>query len=145
MFEEASWIQRLFMVYPKRVVRNILGEKSVPYTGDVMSAESFLTTTYCRAQPSASHCTEARETFEACNWSAPSEDQLAFLNQPPTREEIIGKLKRAKNTGSDAHAPGSDGIEYPYLRVAKEGLADLDVECRKFLGRIAEVPPHGDR
>ena len=99
------------MVYPKRAVRHVLGEKSAPYTGDLKSAEAFLRSEYCRSQPSASNCTEARKIFDSCNWSAPLEDQLASLNQPPTREEIEGKLTRAKNT-----APGDDGIEYRHLR-----------------------------
>ena len=78
--DEASWIQKLFKVYPRRAVRHVLGEKTAPYTGDVKSAEAFLRSTYCRPQSSASQCTEARKLFDSCNWSAPSEDQLTFLN-----------------------------------------------------------------
>ena len=118
MSDEAGRIQKLFKVYPRRAVRQVLGEKTAPYTGDVKSAEAFLRSTYCRPQPNASRCTEARALFDSCNWSALSEDQLTFLNQPPTREEIEGKLIRAKNT-----SPGNDGIEYRHLRV-------LDPKCQ---------------
>ena len=109
--DEASRIQKLFKVYPKRAVRQVLGERSLPYTGDVKSAEAYLRETYCRPLPNNAQCMASRELFQSCNWSAPSEDQLTYLNLPPTREEIEGKLSRAKNT-----APGNDGIEYRHLR-----------------------------
>ena len=116
--EEASRIQKLFNIYPRRAVRQVLGEKSSPYTGSTESADQYLQKTYVRPQPSPEECTWARRLFDACNWSNPTEDQSSFLNRPPSREEIELKLRRATNT-----SPGVDGIEYRHIKA-------LDPQCR---------------
>ena len=116
--EEASRIQRLFNVYPRRAVRQVLGEKSSPYTGSTEAANQYLHRTYVRPLPSLDECTRARRLFDACNWTNPTESQSSLLNRPPSREEIEIKLRRATNT-----SPGADGIEYRHIK-------SLDPQCR---------------
>ena len=43
---EATRLIKLFSVYPKRAVREIIGEKLLPYTGSAVDAERFLKATY---------------------------------------------------------------------------------------------------
>jgi len=109
--DEASSIQKLYRVYPRRAVRHILGEQSAPYSGTAADAESFLRDTYCRPSPDPIQLSEARALFDGCLWTTPSPEVAAGLNIPPSRDEIRERLKRASNT-----APGSDGIEYRHLR-----------------------------
>ena len=116
--EEASRLQKLFNIYPRRAVRQVLGEKSSPYTGTTELADQYLQRTYARPQPSPEECTWARRLFDACNWTNPNEDQSSHLNRPPSREEIELKLRRATNT-----SPGVDGIEYRHIKA-------LDPQCR---------------
>ena len=107
----ASRIQKLFKIYPRRAVREVLGEQSPRYSGTVEDAGLFLKNTYSRQPPTNEQCQQSRELFEQCSWSLPSEDQRDFLDQPPSRAEIELKLKRATNT-----SPGMDGLEYRHLR-----------------------------
>lgn len=109
--DEARRIQSLFRVYPKRAVRRVLGEKSPAYTGTKEEATNFLRRTYVRPPLDDLQCNRARRLFDACNWSLPSQDQIDYLNRPPSREEIQMKLRKATNT-----APGEDGLEYRHLR-----------------------------
>ena len=44
--DEAKRIQRMFYLYPKKAVRQVLGEKSPPYTGSFEAASDFLKKTY---------------------------------------------------------------------------------------------------
>ncbi|MFO0089746.1 MAG: RNA-directed DNA polymerase, partial [bacterium] len=109
--EEAKRIQRLFYIYPKRAVREVLGERSPPYTGTFESAEEFLKSTYEGQQGQEDQSGRARALYEACQWEVPDNEQTAALNRPPSKEEIEPKLRRATNT-----APGADGLEYRHLR-----------------------------
>ena len=109
--EEASKIQKLFRIYPRRAVRQVLQEQSPGYSGTREAAETFLGATYSRMVPSHKQLSEARALFDSCHWASPSEYHLALLESPPTAAEIHLKLKRASNT-----APGVDGLEYRHLR-----------------------------
>ncbi|MFO0089667.1 MAG: RNA-directed DNA polymerase, partial [bacterium] len=109
--DEAKRIQRMFYLYPKKAVRQVLGEKSPPYTGSFEAASDFLKKTYERQPISPEQCGRARNLYDSCNWRVPDEEQMAYLDRPPSREEIELKLRRATNT-----APGRDGLEYRHLR-----------------------------
>jgi len=105
--DEAKRIQRMFYLYPKRAVRQVLGEKSPPYTGSFEAASDFLRNTYERQQTSPEQC----GLYVSCNWREPDEEQMAYLDLPPSKDEVAIKLRRATNT-----APGLDGLEYRHLR-----------------------------
>ncbi|KAI9550369.1 hypothetical protein GHT06_000609 [Daphnia sinensis] len=108
---EARKIQRLFNIYPRRAVREVLEDRSPSYDGTVQAAEEYLKRTYNRLRPSPQQCQSARELYDTCDWSQPSEDQMNFLNRAPTQQELEAKLRRAINT-----SPGVDGLEYRHLR-----------------------------
>jgi Reverse transcriptase (RNA-dependent DNA polymerase) len=108
--DEASRIQKLFKTYPKRAVRQVLGEKSPPYSGTAEEAELYLRDTYVRTPPSREQCLRAFELYEECEWAPIPEAELELLCQPPHAKEIENKLSRATNT-----APGMDGLEYRHL------------------------------
>ena len=109
--EDAKRIQKMYYLYPKKAVRQVLGEKSPPYTGSFEAAADFLKNTY-EGQPILPDQRErARNLYDSCNWREPDEDQVAYLDRPPSRDEILIKLTRATNT-----APGQDGLEYRHLR-----------------------------
>ena len=109
--DEASKIQRMFKIYPRRAVRQILGEKSLPYSGSREAASDFLRSTYDRPVRSNIQNKDAKHLFDTCNWSTPTEVQSSPLDTPPTSAEIEIRLRRASNT-----APGADGLEYRHLR-----------------------------
>ena len=109
--ERASRIQKLFNVYPRRAVRQVLGEQSPRYSGTVEDAGRFLQRTYSRLPPTSQQCQQSRALYDQCGWSSPSEEQLIFLDRPPSKEDIELKLRRATNT-----SPGKDGLEYRHLR-----------------------------
>ena len=109
--DRASRIQKLFSVYPRRAVRQVLGEQSPRYSGTVEDAGRFLQRTYSRLPPTSQQCQQSRALYDQCAWSYPSEDQFTFLDRPPSKEEIELKLRRATNT-----SPGKDGLEYRHLR-----------------------------
>lgn len=115
--DDARKIQRLFNIYPRRAVRQVLGERSLPYTGTREAAAEFLHATYEQTRASLQQCQEARVLYDTCDWSTPTQDQLNFLNRPPTKDELVLKLRRATNT-----SPGVDGLEYRHIKA-------LDPEC----------------
>lgn len=98
----ASKLQRLFIWYPRRAVRKVLGD-----TGTVEAATEFLKGTYTCPRPSPDRIVGARQAYDQCEWARPSQEELTALSSPPSKEEISVKIKRATNT-----APGADGIEY---------------------------------
>ena len=108
--KDASRIQRMFKIYPRRAVREVLGEKSPAFSGTVEEATAYLKETYERVSPSPQQCQRARELFDSCDWSRPSQDQSRSLAQPPSSCEVEAKLRRATNT-----SPGMDGLEYRHL------------------------------
>ena len=115
---EASRIQKMFKIYPRRAVRRVLGETSSPYTGDAEAAASYLRHTYEQPEPLPEHLAASRKLYDECSWSTPSVDQLSFLDHPPSKVEIANRLRRAVNT-----APGQDRLEYRHLRkLDPEGL-----------------------
>lgn len=107
----ARRIQSLFKVYPRRAVRQVLGETSLSYTGSIEDAEVYLKVTYQRSIPNRQQCNRAKRLYDACQWSLPDDDQTNFLKAPPSREEIQRKLTKAVNS-----SPGADGLEYRHLR-----------------------------
>ena len=104
-------MQRLFSIYPRRAVRKILGEVSVPYSGTREDAEKFLHDTYSRPPPTEAQVLKARSHYDSCDWAAPAADDNRVLSAPPSAREIKLKLGKASNT-----APGKDGLEYRHLR-----------------------------
>ena len=115
---EASKIQQLFNRYPSKAVRKVLGEQSADFTGDIEQASDWLKTSYDKPCPSEEAAAAAKKLFDECNWQTPDDEDLQFLDSPPTAKEIFWKLKNAKNT-----SPGSDKIEYIHLRKAdKKGM-----------------------
>ena len=109
--EEAKRIQRLFYIYPKRAVREVLGERSPPYTGTFESAEEFLKSTYEGQQGQRTRVEEREHFMNLVSGQCLTKNRSAALNRPPSKEEIEPKLRRATNT-----APGADGLEYRHLR-----------------------------
>ena len=105
--KDASRIQRMCKIYPRRAVRAVLGEKSLAFSSTVEEATAYRKETYERVSPSPQQCQRARELFGSCDWSQPSQDQSRSLAQPPSSCEVEAKLGRATNT-----SPGMDGLEY---------------------------------
>ncbi len=99
-------------------MRKVLGETSKTYAITVKSAAELMRGSYEQPSPSATAVLEARRKYDGCDWSNPSDEELEYLDGPPTRAEIVGKVKRASNT-----APGVDGVEY-------KDISRLDPECR---------------
>ncbi|KAI9550364.1 hypothetical protein GHT06_002328 [Daphnia sinensis] len=122
---EARKIQRLFNIYPRRAVREVLEDRSPSYDGTVQAAEEYLKRTYNRLRPSPQQCQSARELYDTCDWSQPSEDQMNFLNRAPTQQELQAKLRRATNT-----SPGVDGLEYRHLRAIDPNCILLETVCK---------------
>ena len=115
---EAGQIQALFKRFPKRTVRKVLGETSKACTGTVESAIFFLRGAYEQPSPSQTAVLQARRKYDNSNWSDPSNKVKELVAGPPTRAEIVMKLKRASNT-----APGAYGVEY-------KDISRLDPDCR---------------
>ena len=113
----ASRIQKLFNLYPRRAVREVLGEDSPPYSGELADATASLEATYHRPVPSEEEVAEARATFDSCEWAVPSEEDTLLLAGPPRKEEVLRKLLNATNT-----SPGNDRIEYRHIKM-------LDPNC----------------
>ena len=109
--DEASRVQKLFRMYPRRAVRHVLGDKSPAYTGTLDAAKTHLHETYHRPLTSTEQCDRARTLFNNCCWTEPDENQLTYLGSPPTQEHE-GKVSGATNT-----AAGQDGLEYRHLRM----------------------------
>ena len=112
-------ISKLFMIYPKRAVRKVLGEQSASYSGSASAASDFLTSTYERPRPTDGEREQVRAIYASCAWDRLSQKESDWLGSPPIREEIEAKLKKASNT-----APGLDGLEYRHLR-ALDPAGDL--------------------
>ena len=110
--QEASRVQRLFNIYPKRAVRKVLGERPLQYTGSTEQATLYLSETYVRNPLSPIELHKARTLYDSCCWEAPSDSQMSYLDHPPSCLEIGRRLSRASNT-----APGEDKLEYRHLRL----------------------------
>ena len=109
---EASRVQRLFNICPKRAVRKVLGERPLQYTGSMEHATSYLSETYVRSPLNPTELQEARMLYDGCCWEVPSDSQRSDLDHPPSCLEIASRLSRASNT-----APGEDKLEYRHLRL----------------------------
>ena len=107
----ASRLQRMFRTYPRRAVRHILGENSVPYSGSTQEARAFFEDALLGSSPPTANHRSAASLFSDCCWSTPDAEQLSLLSSPPSQEEIYRKLAGATNT-----AAGPDGLEYRHLR-----------------------------
>ncbi|KAK4013365.1 hypothetical protein OUZ56_025697 [Daphnia magna] len=57
---EARKIQRLFNIYPRRAVQEVLGDRSPSYDGTVEAAEEYLERTYHRSSLPSQQCQSAR-------------------------------------------------------------------------------------
>ena len=114
---ERSKIQILFKRYPRRAVRKVLGESSPQFSGSTEVATLLLKRAYEQLRPTAAAVLQARVTYDDCQWAVPSADEFNMLASPPSRMEIVRKLKRASNT-----SPGADGVEY-------KDISRLDPEC----------------
>ncbi|KAK4013416.1 hypothetical protein OUZ56_025968 [Daphnia magna] len=109
----------------KPAVQEVLEDRSPSYDGTVQAAEEYLKRTYNRLRLSPQHCQSARELYDTCDWSQPSEDQINFLNRAPTQQELEAKLRRATNT-----SPGVDGLEYRHLRAIDPNCILLETVCK---------------
>lgn len=118
----ASRIQKLFNQYPRRAVREVLGEDSPSFNGEVEEATIYLKNTYEIPPPTDDGVRRARNTLDSCNWKEPSEEDTDLLAYPPRKEEISRKLLNAANT-----APGSDRIEYRHIKKLDPQCALLEV------------------
>jgi hypothetical protein len=122
---EARKIQRLFNIYPRRAVREVLEDRSPSYDGTVEAAEEYLERVYHRSSPPPEQCQSARELYDTCDWSHPSPDQMNFLDRAPSQQELETKLRRATNT-----SPGVDGLEYRHLRALDPYCILLETICK---------------
>ena len=109
--EEASRIQKMYMRYPKKALRKVLGEEGSSYSGGVDTLRQHIDDVYHRMPPSDDDVNEYRRLYDGCNWQQPTAEEDLTLDSPPTANEIAGRLKRAQNT-----SPGTDGIEYRHWR-----------------------------
>ncbi|KZS10328.1 Uncharacterized protein APZ42_025242 [Daphnia magna] len=114
---EARKIQRLFNIYPRRAIREVLGDRSPSYNCTVEAAEEYLERTYHHLSLPPQQCQSARVLYDTCDWSHPSRDQMDFLKCAPSQKELEAKLRRATNT-----SPGVNGLEYRHLMT-------LDPDC----------------
>ncbi|KZS00412.1 Uncharacterized protein APZ42_003280, partial [Daphnia magna] len=110
---------------PASLVREVLEDHPPSYDGTVQTAEEYLKRTYNRLRPSPQHCQSARELYDTCDWSQPTEDQMNFLNRTPTQQELEAKLRRATNT-----SPGVYGLEYRHLRAIDPNCIMLETVCK---------------
>ncbi|KAK4012288.1 hypothetical protein OUZ56_021389 [Daphnia magna] len=99
---EARKIQRLFNIYPRRAVREVLGDRSPSYDGTVEAAEEYLERTYHRSSLPSQQCQSARVLYDTCDWSHPSRDQMDFLNRAPSQKSL-----RLNFAGQQIHHQGS--------------------------------------
>ncbi|KAK4021592.1 hypothetical protein OUZ56_003504 [Daphnia magna] len=118
-------IQRLFNIYPRRAVREVLEDRSPSYNGTVQAADEYFKRTYNRLRSSPQQCQSARELYDTCGLSQPSEDQMNFYNRAPTQQELDAKLRRAANTSA-----GVDGLEYRHLRAIDPICILLQTVCK---------------
>ncbi|KAK4024763.1 hypothetical protein OUZ56_010187 [Daphnia magna] len=58
---KARKIQRLFHIYPRRAVRQVLEDRSHSYDGTVQAVEEYLKRTYNRLRPSPQQCQSVME------------------------------------------------------------------------------------
>ena len=120
--KEASRMQQLFRIYPRRAVRLILDDAAPKFDGCVKAAEELLRATYEKPAPSDDLVAKARSIYDECGWLQLDEDEREELDDPPTRTEIEWKLQNASNT-----APGSDGLEYRHLKALDPKGYQLEV------------------
>ena len=106
--KDASFIQKLFNIYPKRAVRQVLKEESPRYSGSLGNLKQFASSLI----ESSSFATSfPNNPFDGIEWGVPSDEQSLSLTEPPTRKEIVRKLSKVSNT-----APGHDGLEYRHIK-----------------------------
>ncbi|KZS05615.1 Uncharacterized protein APZ42_031135 [Daphnia magna] len=106
----------------RKIKQRVLEDHSPSYDDTVQAAEEYLKRTYNRLRPypQQGHC--ARELYDTCDWSQPSEDQMNFLNRAPTQQELEAKLRWATKTSS-----GVSGLECRHLRA----MSTLTAFCWK--------------
>lgn len=101
-----------YFAYPKKAVRRILEEDKPLFQGDVSSATSFLTDVYSSTS-STGRGEDILHLYQQCQFASPTADALDNLAAPPSPADILFRLKRTSNS-----SPGSDGIEYRFLKEA---------------------------
>ncbi|KAK4013405.1 hypothetical protein OUZ56_025949 [Daphnia magna] len=126
---------RLLNTCKKSRYQEVLEDRSPSYDGTVQAAEEYLKRTYNRLRLSPQHCQSARELYDTCDWSQPSEDQINFLNRAPTQQELEAKLRRATNT-----SPGVDGLEYRHLRSHRPQLHSVGNTWLDMCNAFGSVP-----
>ena len=55
------------------------------------------------------------QPYTNIHWNTLGTDEINMLSDPPTKSEIMKKLKKAKNT-----SPGKDKIEYLHLKLLEK-------------------------
>ncbi|KAK4017484.1 hypothetical protein OUZ56_032795 [Daphnia magna] len=60
-------IQRLFNIFPRRAVREVLEDLSPSYDGTVEAVEEYLERTYHHSSPPPQQCHNARELYDTCD------------------------------------------------------------------------------
>ena len=108
--KDASFIQKLFNIYPKQAVNKVLHDSSPRYDGSLDTLTSFASS-FVEPAHFKDFANSIKQEYDACQWTVPDESQTETLLSPPTRKEILNKLRRVSNT-----APGHDKLEYRHLQ-----------------------------
>ena len=108
--KDASFIQKLFNIYPKRAVNKVLNDRSPRYDGSLDTLTSFASS-FVEPAHFKDSANRIKQKYDECQWTVPDDSQTETLLSPPTRKEILYKLRRVSNT-----APGHDKLEYRHLQ-----------------------------
>ena len=100
---EAERIQSLYRRFPRKAVRKILGHKNEEYTGSINDLKEFT---------NPQDYSSSSQPYTHIHWNTLDTDDINMLSAPPTKLEIMKKLKKAKNT-----SPGKDKIGYLHLKL----------------------------
>ncbi|RUS74705.1 hypothetical protein EGW08_017535 [Elysia chlorotica] len=95
--EDASKMQRLYGRYPRKALREVLGEDSLFYLGG-RDRLDFVAATYHNHNVTPAEVAEARRLYNNCNWEQPSQEEMELLQSPPSADEILRRLKKTVNT-----------------------------------------------
>ena len=102
--KEACNAQALFRRFPRRAVRKILGDINLKYDGNTVDLMNHANKTH--------QDVSAHNPYSDMHWNDISEAEMDMLSAPPSRKEILEKLKRSRNT-----APGKDKLEFVHIKL----------------------------
>ena len=84
---EAERIQSLYRRFPRKAVRKILGHKNEEYTGSINDLKEFT---------NPQDYSSSSQPYTHIHWNTLDTDEINMLSAPPTKSEIMKKLKKLK-------------------------------------------------